>query len=222
MGCRADERVHGKRLPGVAALCSRWRLGSIFAREAHAAYEDQGVRSRDRRDGLLTIVIALLAVLGVDLIVVVVFAVLVVGRRRLKRQPGEFAGAVRVSSGAVDGLSAKWRRGWGRWVRDVFVWSKGPFMYRTVLVPVDGVGGERQAQAGEVKRLGDTPVVDQLTSGDTTIEVAAKAEDSALVGAAFMTEQEGKNQSWLIPRLTAGTGRTSCSSCATTSAGESG
>ena len=36
--------------------------------------------------------IALLAVLGVDLIVLVVFAVLVVGRRRwLKRQPGEFA-----------------------------------------------------------------------------------------------------------------------------------
>jgi hypothetical protein len=73
-----------------------------------------------------------------------------------------------------------------------FVWSKGPFMYRTVLVPVDGVVGERQAQAGEVKRLGDTPVVDRLNSGDVTIEVAAKAEDKALVGAAFMTAREGR------------------------------
>ncbi|MGH9214544.1 MAG: hypothetical protein ACRD2C_28340 [Acidimicrobiales bacterium] len=137
--------------------------------------------------------IALLAVLGVDLIVVIAFAGLVVGRRRwLKRQPGEFAGAVRVSSGAVHGLSPKWRRGSGRWVRDVFVWSKGPFMYRTVLIPVDGLAGERQAQAGEVKRLGDTPVVDRFTSGDATIDVAAKAEDRTLVTAAFMTDQEGR------------------------------
>jgi hypothetical protein len=95
------------------------------------------------------VLIALLAVLGVNLIVLVAFAVLVAGRRRwLKRQPGEFTGAVRVSSGAVDGLTAKWRRGSGRWVRDVFVWNKGPFMYRTVLVPVDRLAGERQAQAG--------------------------------------------------------------------------
>ena len=49
--------------------------------------------------------IALLAVLGVDLIVIVAFAVFVFGRRRwLKRQPGEFAGAIRVSSGDVDGV----------------------------------------------------------------------------------------------------------------------
>jgi hypothetical protein len=136
--------------------------------------------------------IALLAVLGVDLIVLVVFAGLVVGRRRwLKRQPGEFAGAVRVSTGAVDGLRPKWQRGSGRWVRDVFVWSKGPFMYRSVLVPVDGLAGERQAKAGEVKRLGDTPVVHQFTSGDATVEVAARAEDRTLVTAAFATEQEG-------------------------------
>ena len=38
--------------------------------------------------------IALLVVLGVNLIVIVVFAAIVLGRRRwLKRQPGEFAGA---------------------------------------------------------------------------------------------------------------------------------
>jgi hypothetical protein len=52
--------------------------------------------------------IALLAILGVDLIVVVAFAAFVLGRRRwLKRQPGEFAGAIRVSSGDVEGLSPR-------------------------------------------------------------------------------------------------------------------
>jgi ABC-type transporter Mla subunit MlaD len=49
--------------------------------------------------------IALLAVLGVDLVVLVAFAALVLGRRRwLKRQPGEFAGAIRVTSGEINGL----------------------------------------------------------------------------------------------------------------------
>jgi hypothetical protein len=55
--------------------------------------------------------IALLLVLGADLIVVVAFAAFVFGRRRwLKRQPGAFAGAIRVSDGDVDGLSPKWKR----------------------------------------------------------------------------------------------------------------
>jgi hypothetical protein len=76
-------------------------------------------------------------------------------------------------------------------VHDVFVWDKGPFLYRTVLVPVDSLAGERQAKDGEVKRLGDTPVVERFTSGDATLEVAAKAEDRALVTPALLTEQEG-------------------------------
>ncbi len=58
--------------------------------------------------------IALLVVLGVDLIVVVAIAALVFERRRwLKRQPDEFVGAIRVSDGQVDGLSPKWKRGDG-------------------------------------------------------------------------------------------------------------
>jgi hypothetical protein len=61
------------------------------------------------------LLIALLAVLGVNLIVLVAFAALVVSRRRwLKRQPGEFTGAIRVSSGDIDGLGPKWKRGSGR------------------------------------------------------------------------------------------------------------
>jgi Protein of unknown function (DUF2550) len=120
--------------------------------------------------------IALLAILGVDLIVIVILAALVIGRRYwLKRQAGWFPGAVRVTSGDVHGLSPKWKRGSGRWVRDILVWSKAPFFYRDELVPVDGISGERTALAGEVKRLGDAPVI-TFASGTATIEVAAKAE----------------------------------------------
>jgi hypothetical protein len=120
--------------------------------------------------------IALLAVLGVDLAVVVAVAVFVFGRRRwLKRQPGEFAGAIRVSDGVVQCLSPKWKRGSGRWVRDVLVWSKAPFMFRNDLVPVDRPCEEQPAHAGGVKRLGDNPVVIEFASGRARIEVAARA-----------------------------------------------
>jgi hypothetical protein len=132
------------------------------------------------------VLIALLAVLGVDLIVLVVFAAFVIGRRRwLKKQAGDFLGAVRVSSGDVHGLGPKWKRGSGRWVRDVLVWSKGPFMYRDELVPIDARSGERTPRDGEVKRLGDHPVVAEFASGAATIEVAAKTENRNRVNGPF-------------------------------------
>jgi hypothetical protein len=127
--------------------------------------------------------IALLIALGVDLIVVVAVAALVFGRRRwLKRQPGEFRRVVRISGGDVDGLGPKWKHGSGRWVRDVLVWSKGPLMIRE-LVPVDRLVGERPrpAWSGEVKRLGDNPVVIEFESDGSRIEVAARPEQRALV-----------------------------------------
>ena len=128
--------------------------------------------------------IALLAILGVDLIVIVIFAAAVLGRRRwLKQQPGEFFGAVRVTRGDVHGLKSTWKRGSGRWVRDVLVWSKGPLLYRDYLVPVDRATGVRTARPGEVKRLGDEPVVVGFASGDGMIEVAAKiAERDQVTG----------------------------------------
>jgi hypothetical protein len=130
--------------------------------------------------------IALLIVLGVNLIVVAAFAVLLIGRRRwLKRQPGEFTGAIRVSSGAIDGLSPKWKRGSGRWVRDVLVWNKAPLMFRTELMPIDQLSVEQQAQAGKVRRLGDNPVAFAFVSDKATIQVAAKREDSALLTGHF-------------------------------------
>lgn len=134
-------------------------------------------------------VIALLAVLGVNLIVIVALVAFVLSRRLwLKRQPGEFVGAVRVSSGEVEGLHPKWKRGSGRWVRDVFVWTKPPAMLRNELVPVDRLSGDRQAHAHEVKRLGDKPIVIEFESGNAKIEVAAKAEHRARVTGPFTPE----------------------------------
>jgi hypothetical protein len=127
-----------------------------------------------------TMLIVLLIAPGVDLAVVVMF-VFVFGRRRwLKRQPGEFAGAIRVPGGAVGGLSLKWKRGSGRWVRDVLVWSKAPFMFRNELIPVDRLCGEQPVHPG-VKRLGDKPVVIEFASGAARIELAAKAGRRDLV-----------------------------------------
>jgi hypothetical protein len=126
-------------------------------------------------------IIALLVLLGVDLIVVVGLLAVVISRRRwLKRQPGDFQGAIRVSAGDVEGLGPKWKRGHGRWVRDVLVWSKAPLMFRNELVPVDRVAGERAAKRGEVNRLGENPVVIELSANGATIQVAAKHEHRAL------------------------------------------
>lgn len=125
--------------------------------------------------------IALLVVLGVDLIVVVALAALVLGRRRwLKRQPGHFAGAIRVASGDVEGFGPKWKRGSGRWVSNVLVWSKAPLMFRNELVAVDRLAGEHEAGARELKRLGDHPIVIELVSNGAKIEVAAKPENRTL------------------------------------------
>jgi hypothetical protein len=58
-------------------------------------------------------VIALLVVLGVNLVVIVVFGATVVSRKRwVRRQPGVFRDAIRASTGESDGLRPKWSRGY--------------------------------------------------------------------------------------------------------------
>jgi hypothetical protein len=127
--------------------------------------------------------IALLALLGVDLIVIVVFLGFVLLRKRwVARQPGAFHGAIRLAGGELQGVAPKWRRGYGRWVRDVLVWTKAPFLFRNELLPADEVGEQRTAAPGEVKRLGDNPIVMRLKVGGATVEVATKAEDGAPLG----------------------------------------
>lgn len=127
-------------------------------------------------------VIALLALLGVDLIVIVILLVVLVTRRRwVSHQPGAFKGAIRVVDGDVPGLGAKWKRGYGRWVRDILVWTKAPLLFRNELIAVDGLAGEAHvAESGEVKRVGSDPVIVQLVAdGGARVEVAA-ARDPAL------------------------------------------
>jgi hypothetical protein len=130
--------------------------------------------------------IALLAVLGVNIFVIVAFLAVVVGRRRwLKKQPAHFFGVVRVTSGELGGMPKKWKRGSARWVRDVLAWSKAPFMFRTELVPIDRISGTRDATHGEVKRLGDHPFVATCVAGDAKIELAASEEDHAVLMGPF-------------------------------------
>src|SRR3982751_5225183 len=123
--------------------------------------------------------IALLAILGLDLVVVAFLLVSVLSRKRwVKRQAGSFRGVIRLSSGEIDGLPLKWRRGYGRWVRDVLVWTKAPFFFRNELVAVDGLDQRHRAGPDEVKRLGDHPIVTRLTVGSATVDVAVRDVES--------------------------------------------
>jgi hypothetical protein len=123
--------------------------------------------------------IALLALLGVNLIVIVVFVGFLLARKRwVDRQPGAFGGAIRLADGQLDGIAPKWRRGYGRWVRDVFVWTKAPFLFRNELLPADGLEEQRTSAPGEVKRLGDNPTVMRLKVGSASVEVATHADQA--------------------------------------------
>ena len=126
--------------------------------------------------------IALLAVLGVDLIVIAVIVAFVLGRHRwVKRQDGAFRGAIRVESGQLDGLGEKWKNGYGHWVRDVLVWTNGPLLLSNHIMAADAVDEERVASLEKVKRLGDDPVAATLRIGAATAEIATRHEDRALL-----------------------------------------
>jgi hypothetical protein len=90
--------------------------------------------------------IALLLVLGVDLLVVVALGAAVLGRRRwVKRQKGVSAGKIRVVAGDVDGLSAKWKGGFGHWIDGVLVWIRAPCCFATSLYPsIDSLDSARR------------------------------------------------------------------------------
>lgn len=117
--------------------------------------------------------IALLVVLGIDLIVIVAVVAFIVTRRRwVLRQPGAFRGAIRVGD-------ANWQRGHGRWVRDVLVWTKAPFLFQNELLAADALESERPASPGEFKRLGDDPAVIRLDVAGVGVEVAARGGDES-------------------------------------------
>jgi len=160
-------------------------------------HEVEGAVSGYRQLGGITItpryrsssmLIALLAVLGVDLIVIVgVIAVVLSRKRWVMRQPGAFRGAIRVASGEIDGLRPKWRRGYGRWVGEILVWSKAPFLFRNELVVIEGLDEQGPAGPDEIKRLGDHPVIAQLRADNATAEVAARDDDRELLLGPYRT-----------------------------------
>jgi hypothetical protein len=137
------------------------------------------MRTPAGRVSIAAMLIALLALLGVDLIVIVVLlAVMLTRRRWVSRQPGAFKGAIRTVDGEVSGLGSKWKRGYGRWVRDVLVWTKAPGLFRNELVAVDGLADAvRAAELGVVKRLGSEPIIVPLAAdGGARVEVATPAD----------------------------------------------
>jgi hypothetical protein len=82
---------------------------------------------------------------------------------------------------------ARLGRGYGRWVREVLVWTKAPFLFRNELVPSDRLDEQRPTRTGEVKRLGDHPGVIRVKADGATVEVAAKAEDTELLLGPYRT-----------------------------------
>jgi Protein of unknown function (DUF2550) len=140
------------------------------------------------------VLIALLAVLGVDLWVIVVLLTVVLSRKRwVSHQAGAFKGAIRIVEGDVPGLGGKWKRGYGRWVREILVWTKAPFLFRNELVAADALAGDaRAAKPGELRRLGKHPTVIPLTAdGGTRIEVAVSADGRERAAGPFAAPAPG-------------------------------
>jgi hypothetical protein len=124
------------------------------------------------------LLIALLAILGVNLLAIAVVLAIVLSRKRwVMRQPGAFRGAIRVADGEIDGLHAKWGRGYGRWVSNVLVWTKAPFLFRNEVLRTDGLEQGPSGRPLAVKRLGEQPVVVRVKMGVATAEVAARDDD---------------------------------------------
>jgi len=149
--------------------------------------------------------IALLALIGVDLIVIVVLLAVVLSRKRwINRQPGAFRGAVRIIDGDVPGLAVKWKRGYGRWVREILVWTKAPFLFRNELVVADSLAaGARTAKPGEVRRLGKHPTLLAVAvEGGARIELASADGPDRALGPFAATSGTGAGQAMNSHRST--------------------
>jgi hypothetical protein len=128
-------------------------------------------------------IIALLVLIGVNLaLILLLVGVLLLRRHSVKSRRGVFKGKLRVVEGEVEGVSENWTSGYGYWVHDVLVWARGPSLLRTTLIPVDGTDAAGiHCGAGEVSRLGKSPIVAPLLSDDRSrLELASAAEDRDL------------------------------------------
>jgi hypothetical protein len=81
------------------------------------------------------------------------------------------------------------------------VWTKAPFLFRNELVPVDSLATERSAAPTELKRLGDDPLVVELTTGATTLEVAARDADRDLLRGPYEIEERNHATDGSRPNL---------------------
>ncbi len=132
--------------------------------------------------------IALLVLLGVDLLVIVGLVVAMVLRRRWLGQHGAFKCRMRVTDGTLEGLSHHWRSGRVRWVHDVLVFSRAPLLFASWLLPVDKVGAEtRRPKEREVNGLGETAAVGRLMIGGGAVELAVPAGSELAPSADFGT-----------------------------------
>ena len=75
-------------------------------------------------------------------------------RQDLARSLVGTPGAIRVADGEIDGLRPKWSRGYGRWVRDVVVWTKPPLLLRNEILATDARGGSRATRRSVLKVRG--------------------------------------------------------------------
>ncbi|MGD0934375.1 MAG: hypothetical protein ABR922_07345, partial [Streptosporangiaceae bacterium] len=87
-------------------------------------------------------------------------------------------GAIRVADGEVPGLRRKWKRGFGRWVGDVLVWTAAPLLFWNVLIEADRTTNEvRQAGPDDkVRWVGSSPVIMVVAADGARIEVATAAD----------------------------------------------
>ena len=94
----------------------------------------------------------------------------------------------------MPGLIKKWKRGYGRWVRDILVWTKTPLLFRNQLVAADDLAAEvRAGEPGEVRRLGKHPAVVPLTvDGGARIEVAAPEGGRERATGPFASDAAGR------------------------------
>jgi len=70
-------------------------------------------------------------------------------------------------------------------VRDVFVLTKPPFLFRNGLLATDAPENDRPADPDEVRRLSDAPVLIRLRAGEATVNVAASGEDQELLSGPY-------------------------------------
>jgi hypothetical protein len=121
--------------------------------------------------------IALFAVLGVDLVVIVVLVAVVLARKRwVSDEPGAFRGAIRITGGEVPGSGrgggAAMAAGSGR-----FSSGRRRRLFRNELVVADAAAGAaRAAKPGEVRGVGKQPRLWRWPSAAARVEVAASAD----------------------------------------------